>query len=236
MAAAETEAVARLPIPTRSLTEIMGSILDGRIEDIRTAFPGKVNSFDRTKKTAEIAFQLDLGLDEIGNDLTPPPIPGVPVVFPGAYWDVQPGETGLVLVTWKNMQNWLLTGTLLPPEDTGVHELSSCCFLPGLWPFPTAQMMTLPTGAKVVPLESGLIKLLLAAATAAEGLVKGTSFNTHMQTYLAAHSTWVTAVGTAVPVLGPPENPTSPSGVMLAAISALQAALATDISSEVFIP
>jgi hypothetical protein len=213
------------------MSEIMGAIFDDKLGNVRTCFPGKVNSFDDDKKVVEIEFQIDRGRDEIGNSLTPQPIPGVPVIFPGVYWEVQPGETGLTIVSWLNIQNWLLTGALQPPEDTGVHELSSCMFLPGLWPFPTAQAMVLPTGAKVIPLGPGLDRLLLVSAAASQGVIRGTDFLSHFDDKLIAENAWVTAVASLLaPALDGPAN------TYKIAIDAFRALFSADTSSEVFIP
>jgi hypothetical protein len=200
MATAKTEA--RAPMATRSLPEIMASIFRDQLGSVKTTFPAKVTFFDGAKKTVEVQPQVVFEKDVEGNDITPVPIPGVPVVFPGVYWDVQPGETGLVLVGWLNMQVWLQTGNLSPPEDTGIHEVSSCCFLPGLWPFPAAQATTLDALTKVIPLDNGLLQLLLGDPDADETVIRGNTFLSRLNAILILLIPWVTAVSAATMVDG----------------------------------
>jgi hypothetical protein len=212
-------------LDTPTWGEVLTQLLSASKRQIPTWFPGRARDFDLSKKTVTVDCELDLGGD------TPPPLPNVPVLWAGGvYWDIDNGEPGIVLVGWRNFQNWLLTGNRSVPQDDGVHDKANCCFVPGLWPFPMAQEMTLSPGTKVIPLDMGLLKLLLADAAAAQGLIRGSNFYDRMDDLVSGlYDAWV-AAETAVPDLAPA------AAIAKAAILLFRTGFPSDVSDEVFIP
>lgn len=211
-------------LDTPGWDEVLSQWMRANMKQLATWFPVKVRDFDLDKKTVTAECQLDLGEE------TPPPLPSVPVLWPGTYWDIDNGETGIVLVGWRNIRNWLLTGSKSVPQDDGIHDRANCCFVPGLYPFPDARELDLDPGTKVIPL--GLLtQLRLAEYDAAQGVIRGDDFLGHFDTKLIAEKAWVTAVAALfAPALDGPAN------TYKIAIDTFRAFFTADTSDEVKIP
>lgn len=208
-------------LDTPGWDEVLSQWMRANMKQLATWFPVKVRDFDLGKKTVTAECQLDLGED------TPSPLPNVPVLWPdGTYWDIDNGETGIVLVGWRNIRNWLLTGVKSVPQDDGIHDRANCCFVPGLWPFQTAQEMSLDPGTKVIPL--GLLtQLRLAEHDADEPIIRGEAFLDQFKNVLVEWVTWIAAVSAATGV---------PGTNLLNEIGILSAGIPGYLSDEVFIP
>lgn len=224
MAAAAEIPEEDLGLDTPGWDEVLSQWMRAQKRQLATWFPVKARDFDLSKKTVTAECQLDLGEE------TPPPLPNVPVLWAGGtYWDIDNGETGIVLVGWRNIRNWLQTGVKSVPQDDGVHDRANCCFVPGLWSFPDAQKVGLDPGTKVVPL--GLLtQLRLAEHDAAQGVIRGSNFYDRLDDCMAGlYSAWDTAAA-AVPDLVGAAN------IAKAAISVFRAGFPSDISTVVKVP
>lgn len=202
-----------------TLQEVLERAMTAQREEVRTWFPGRVRSFNRTTKLAQLEPLILLD----GREL--PIMPDVRVAFPGPYWDLQAGETGIVLVGWRSWAGWRRSGNASAPEDEGLHELDYATFIPGLWSDADARSSAhyLPTGGMVLASSN----LLLGSGTATEAVVLGTSLRGDLDTYLLAQAAWVNAVAAAVPAVA------GAASTFVNAISALASALPDDLSTTV---
>ena len=165
-----------------SLAEVLSVALDERAALVRVCVPGVVQRFNRTTQTAQVRAVV---LKADGSE--PPPLPYVPVVYTGVYWDIQPGEAGLVVVADEDWRTWWRTGESSEPETVASHELSSAFFLPGLRAYPDVR--TLPVGAAVLekPTALGSVRLGDQAATKA---VLHEDLLGDLSTFLGVLTTW----------------------------------------------
>lgn len=130
--------------------EVLEQVLQSRVSEIRTWFPGRVLAFNRTSKRANIE-----PLVLLDGDQRLPVLRDIRVAWPGGVvWDLETGatagETGIVLVGWRSWGQWARTGDPSVPEDEGLHEDSYATFLPGLGDDAFARSIDLSAGAKVV--------------------------------------------------------------------------------------
>ena len=105
-----------------------------------TALPGRVQTFDSTKQSADIEPLVhDTWEGEDGTSQTGPlpVIPSVPVCFPGSggwrvTFPVSKGDTGLLIFCARSIDRWLSEGGSVDPQDDRTHDLSDAVFIPGL--------------------------------------------------------------------------------------------------------
>lgn len=108
-----------------------------------TALPGRVQSFDPSKQSADIEPLVhDTWEGEDGTNQTGPlpVIPSVPVCFPGSggwrvTFPVAKGDTGLLVFCSRSIDRWLSEGGSVDPQDDRTHDLSDAVFVPGLTDF-----------------------------------------------------------------------------------------------------
>ena len=150
------------------LIESLTALLDHQASQQLTVLPARVTAFDRTERTATVQpVVTDSGQAK-------PPAIRVPVVFPGVFWDVQDGETGLLLCADENWRTWWRTGEDSDPEDTARHDLSNAFFLAGVSVLPGVG--AIPGNRTVVPIPVAGGKVLIGSDSASEALVLGTTF------------------------------------------------------------
>lgn len=195
--------------PRESFVETFNSVLEVFNGRVKGAVVVKVRSFDRTASTAAVEPQVRRGATE------EPVVQGVPVLFPGARWDVQAGEYGVLLTGALNWRAWWRTGQVSPVEDADQHGLSTGILLLGLTP--QMSPLSIPASATVLekPVALGTVRLGDAAATKA---VVHEDFLADHDSLLALLDTWGNAVGVATGVSWAPVG----SGIALvrAAIAA----------------
>ena len=212
---------------TPSLPEALRMALDARAGQIRTALPGVVVEYHRAEQTADIRPTVWPDGEEA------PILPSIPVVWPrggGGYlvfpltddskW--APGDTGLIIVCEADIAEWRRTAEVGSPADVARHHLQNACFLPGL--VPIGREVSHPAGTVVL---NGAGDLRLGEASATHALAFGDDWAVDFDTWRIAHNTWVDAVALAVGGLG------GASAAMKAATTALTAALAGDLSTQV---
>ena len=110
-----------------------------QLTNIHTALPGAIISYDYTKQKASIQPLLN----KVWADGTTTPVPvleNVPVIFPRAggaslTFPVAEGDTCLLLFMERSIDNWLMTGGQVDPNDPRKFDLSDAVALMGLSPF-----------------------------------------------------------------------------------------------------
>lgn len=148
---------------------IVGVVRD-QLQDVYTALPGAIESFDHATGRAKVKPQIQEVQDSSGKYRPLPVVPGVPVVFPGGAaasltMPLAAGDTGLLVFTKHALEVWLSRGGDVAPGDPRLFDLTDAVFLPGLRPFSTASpaesatALTLKNGDAKVKLEGGKIAI-----------------------------------------------------------------------------
>lgn len=128
---------------TPSLTQVISNAITGRLADVHTAIPAKVERYDATKQLVDatplIKASHPLEDGEIETQALPT-ISNVPVVFPGGggfrlTFPIQVGDTVLLVFSEASLDKWLQQGGTVDPLDTRRHHLADAIAIPGLHPF-----------------------------------------------------------------------------------------------------
>jgi len=180
-----------MPEQHADFVETVSALLQASNSRVKGAVVVKVQSFSRTACTAVVEPQVRRGAE------TEAPITDVPVLFPGARWDVQAGEYGVLLTAGLNWRRWWRTGQVSPVEDGAQHDNATGVLLLGLHPQSAAP--SIPSSSTVLekPTVGGTVRLGDAAATKAvvhEDLLSG------LANLLGVLDTWGASVGTATGV------------------------------------
>lgn len=125
----------------------LARVLESRLRNLHTAFPGKVQSYDAQQQEADIIPLLNRtipGREDDDPDAVEelPVLMHVPVLFPrvGAFGITLPlaeGDTVLVVCCERDIGRWRATGERDKPDVARLHPLSGAVAIPGL--YPTAQ-------------------------------------------------------------------------------------------------
>lgn len=203
------------------LEEVMLAAVETMSEGIHVCLPGKVQSWSRTTETATVVPMVR----QPGGDAIPV-VTGVKVVFPGVYWDLQVGETGLLLFSDWDFSRWWRSGSAQEPEHLGTHDLASALFVPGLKN--KAASRNVPVGATV--LDGNDVRLGDDGAT--DYVHKGTTYAGHERAFLDALVTWTNAASLLLATIDGtfPANVNAPFAIALAAF---KANITNDLSTKV---
>jgi hypothetical protein len=185
-----------------------------------------VTSYDAGKRRASVQPLIRRGyLDEAGKRQTEllPIVNNVPVVFLGSggariKFPVRPGDTVLLLFAEASLDLWLAKGGEVDPGDDRRFSLSDGIAIPGL-------MHAAGDAPRLIEFTDTEIRL--GGAAALDGLIKGTSYNSALQTFLTALSTFVSAIVNDTGV------PAAAKTVMVAAINAFKTAASSTVSAQV---
>jgi hypothetical protein len=129
---------------TPTLAEVIRDAIEARLEDVYTARPGRVLSFDESTCTAVIQPSVKRGYtNELGARAVTicPPLPGIPVLFYGSgpsygiTFPIEQGETGLLVTCECSLDKFKSSaGRDVDPQDDRRHHLSDSVFILGLRP------------------------------------------------------------------------------------------------------
>jgi len=124
----------------RSLSTIIREAVRSEMLNLHTSMPGTIISFDPDDQTVEV--QLDLkfrrsvsgGYVEEEVDV----LKDVPIIYPRANnysltMPIVPGDTCEVRFMERSIDNWLLEGGTVSPEDYRHHSLSDAVCYVGMW-------------------------------------------------------------------------------------------------------
>jgi hypothetical protein len=183
---------------TIELAAFMRQVMENRMADVRVAMPGRVESYDVTTQTANIQPLIKEITETEGEDITEtlPQIPSVPVLFPRSNgffvtFPIAAGDTGLLVVCDRNIDQWISTGLLKDPQDKRKHHISGAVFYPGLYhsknplldAHATDMVIGKDSGIQFHIKASGAVELSLAG----KSLVKVANAD-DLQTWLMAHT------------------------------------------------
>ena len=119
--------------------EQIREIIDDRLRRVNTCMPGKVETYDATRREATVSPQVD---DKYANDevLRLPVLTGVPVIQittanAGLVLPIAEGDGVLVLFAQRSIDRWLSAGNRGIPNDIRMHSLSDPIAIAGLLPF-----------------------------------------------------------------------------------------------------
>lgn len=128
-----------------SLSELLRSRVNGALEEVHTALPVRVESYDASTQKVSVQPVIKKAfVDEEGERQVErlPVITGVPVQFPsgGGYritFPITAGDTGLLVFSEASLDVWLSEGGEVDPLDDRRFDLSDGVFLPGVRSFKT---------------------------------------------------------------------------------------------------
>lgn len=123
-----------MTLPT--LESAIEASIDGRMKEVHTSMPGKINSFDPATQLCEV----ELGIQRVfSNDriVNFPPLINVPVCIMrgGGFSNTFPIKAGnecLVLFSERSIDRWVASGQNNPPIDKRNHDLSDAVAIVGL--------------------------------------------------------------------------------------------------------
>jgi len=184
-------------------SETFNRVLSAWQKNIRTATPGRIQSYERDTHSADVE-------PVVHHDGEAPPVLPDRTVFVmggGASYLAFPhdiGDTGLLIVCDSDIGNWLRGGDAVNPADQARHELAGSVFLPGLRT--SEDCPDAPAGATVLAGDD----LRLGDSCATKAVVHENLLN-DFSSMLSDLATWVSAIDMAI--FGVP----SPEGIALAA-------------------
>jgi len=127
-----------MPNPV-TLNDAAKAVVDYRLNNLHTAMPGAIVTYDYTTQKASVQPLLN----KVWADGTTTPYPileNVPVVFPragggGLTFPVVEGDTCLLLFIERSTDLWLTVGGQVSPDDPRKFDLSDGVAIMGLFPF-----------------------------------------------------------------------------------------------------
>lgn len=127
-----------LDTETPSLEHFLQKALENRLTELHVALPGKVvNVLEPGKVSVQPLLKRKL---KSGQLIDLPVITNVPIKYmrfgsAQLTMPVKPNQTGSLLFIERSMDNWLVAGGSVNPDDQRKHDLSDAVFIPGLYPF-----------------------------------------------------------------------------------------------------
>ena len=117
----------------------MGAVIDYKISLINTAIPGVITKYDAGTKKAEVKPLIKETFWN-GEVLSMPVIVNTPVIFPatqrgGIIFDLQAGDTVLIIFSQKSMERWLASGKEVEEGVARHFDLTDGIAIPGLYSF-----------------------------------------------------------------------------------------------------
>lgn len=131
MAGTETE--------TPTLERLIKAAIENRLLDVYTALPGRVEAYTASLQKADI--QPLIQRETVDAEIVDlPKLVDVPVKWPRTSTAIislplTVGDTGTIIFHGRSIDNWLISGGLVNPDDIRKHDLSDAEFIPGMYPF-----------------------------------------------------------------------------------------------------
>src|SRR5262249_11851944 len=116
----------------KTLAEIIRNFVKAGTGALRVALPGRVEQYDATKQSVDVAPLLKNPFEDQTGALQTeslPVVPGVPVIFPGGggfriTFPVAAGDTGLLVFSDRSLDRWLAgDGSEVDPVLLNQHHL-----------------------------------------------------------------------------------------------------------------
>lgn len=119
--------------------ELLNIIIANKIADMHICMPAKILEYDYTKQKAKVQPSLNQKYND-GEVIELPAIYNVPVVHPASggasiTFPVNVNDTVLLVFSEKSLEEWLLNGEQVTPDDPRQNNLTDAIALLGLNPF-----------------------------------------------------------------------------------------------------
>lgn len=208
-----------------TLAEVLRATVNGALESVHTAIPGRVTRYDASKQQADIEPLIQAAYeDEEGNRQVSklPVVTNCPVHFPGGggftlIYPLSEGDTGLLVFSEASIDKWASGDGNVDPDIDHRHHLSDGIFIPGVRAFsnprsdgPTNQMVVGQDGGNQMKIATTGIVLKAPVISLGEDdvepIIKGTSFG-------------LTVITPFITALGPLLSASSIPGVIDAALA-----------------
>jgi hypothetical protein len=192
-------------------------------EELHTALPGRVESYDAATQTADVRPMVRRALPNVEGTTTPEDMPivrSVPVVWPrvGSWFLHMPLEAGdsvLLVCLERDAARWRQTGDVSDPIDHRQHHLAHAVAVPGLFPR-AAALSGLPAGKLAIGKSGGLTMTIgdttIDLGAASQFVALANLVNARLDTIQAAFDAHVHPV--PAPVSANTTAPTVPIGTL----------------------
>jgi hypothetical protein len=128
-----------MSVSKENINDVLNIFFDFRLESIHTCLPGKIVSYDDSKRLANVQPLISLKTTkEI--DIEYPTIENVPLIFPSGSiftlrWDVQKDDGCLIIFSETGIGNFINSdgNTQVSSEDSTRFSLTDAMCLPGLF-------------------------------------------------------------------------------------------------------
>lgn len=232
----------------------MNMAIRSKTTDLHVAMPAKVTSYDASAQTVDVIPCLNRHLpDGQGGFVSEalPKLADIPVCFPrgGGFFcsfPIAPGDYVLLVFAERNIAMWRSTGNQGDPGDVGTHTLDGAIAIPGVYPDANALSDASSTnlvlgkdGGKSVQVTPGG-EVILGSNTATDFLIKGTYYRGFEDIWLAALSTGLGNLASALSSAGGQTDyslahgdittASNAVGAIVTALGLYQASIATSLS------
>lgn len=202
----------------RNETDILTNAIQAEINEIHTAIPGKIESYDPATKKANVKPLIKKWFAD-GSFMPLPVIVDVPVIFPGSSdfvlsFPLKAGDGVLIIFSERSMEYWLSNAmTDSEPGDPRKYDLNDAVCIPGLFSFGQpgkvgngTDVEILYKNASIKIDDSGNVKI----NGEARNFVTHAELNTALQSFMTGLNLHIhSGVTTGPGVSGPPGTPMS---------------------------
>lgn len=209
----------------REETDVLKDAIQSVVNEIHTAIPGKIESYDPSTKKAKVKPLIKRWFYD-GSLLSLPVIVDVPVIFPGTkdfilHFPLKSGDGVLILFSERSMEYFLSNNmTDSEPGDPRTYDINDAIAIPGLFSFGSPGKVASGNAEVEILYKNASIKIDDSGNVKINGDSK--NFVTHAELD-AALQTFMTALNlhmhpTATP--GPPSPPATPMSLDISAAKA----------------
>lgn len=139
------------------LAGLLDATRDAWAEDLHTALPGRVESYDASAQVADVTPLVRRVLRRNDGSRVASPMPtirAVPIAWPRAgdwfvHMPLAAGDVVLLVFCERDFARWRATGEISDPIDTRQHHLAHAIAYPGVYPR-TRPITDVPTDAMVI--------------------------------------------------------------------------------------
>lgn len=227
--------------PVQEFQQALDGAIDGKIQQVRTCIPGKIVSYDATKRTATIQLLIKRRRREGGEivqeeipQLTEVPQRNMRTAQAEIHFPVKANDKVLVFIHDRDVDNFRKTGESSETETLRRHDLSDAFFMPGC--FEDSDVIALDSGdennvviynnsTKLAITPDGSVKFGSDGSSSDNPIVLGTEIKEKLEAILDILIAGDLCLTTS------PGNPTAPNPARAAEFTTIKAQL-TEILSE----
>ena len=120
-----------------SLSDVIDLHIDAKLQNLHTAMPGKIVSYDFSKNLAKIQPLIKRKYRDQPSATNLPIITNVPVMHPrmgkaSVRLPIKTGDNGLIIFMERSLDSWIDDGNAVDPLDDRKHSISDAVFYPGM--------------------------------------------------------------------------------------------------------